>query len=274
MVQHDLVERSQEAEARSRHNENLLTEALAQIASGRESYRLTLSIKPETDFLLLRVVMCEGSQIRLRDRILSPGGADELFEQLQRANHDLSQYVFWIGMARQVMTRGNVTYSRVREAWNRRQVLWVILSASYSKFRRSWAHHSDQNAMDELEREGFTLSVSDGRLLYSDPDAQHRPTNGRKRKRGTPWRRVSSRSRSPRGFDRDRSSNRSRSPVRGKTGSARRSTSADTQNTTNPVGSAVQLVGGSQTLVPTADVVISQESMQTVKRIEDVMEDE
>ena len=74
VVQQDLIERSREAEARSRHIENLLTESLTQMANERENYRLTRSIKPVADFLLLRVVTCESTQIRMRHRILSPRG--------------------------------------------------------------------------------------------------------------------------------------------------------------------------------------------------------
>jgi hypothetical protein len=274
MVQQRLVERSQETEARLQYNENLLTEALAQMANDRETYRLTLSIKPENDFLLLRVLTCKGTQISLRDRVLSPSGADELFEQLQRVNHDIGQYTFWVGMARQVLMPQDTRYSTVREAWRRQQVLWVLPAASHREIRRSWARHSDQYAMDELEREGITLSVSDGRLLYSDPEARHGPTNGRKRKRTTRWPGERSRSRSPRRDDRVRSSNRSRSPVRGRWGSARRLPSTDAQDATDSVVSAVQLTGGSRVSGPTSDIVVDRESMQTIKRIEDIMEDE
>lgn len=58
IVQQDLVDRSQAAEARSWQTENLLTKSLAQMANKRENYRLTLSIEPKADFLLLRVVTC------------------------------------------------------------------------------------------------------------------------------------------------------------------------------------------------------------------------
>ncbi|KAK3700529.1 hypothetical protein LTR37_015930 [Vermiconidia calcicola] len=274
VVQERLVERSHEAEARSQHHQNLLTEALAQMASDRETYRLTLSISPEADFLLLRVVTCEGSQIRLRDRILSPSGADDLFEQLQRANHDIKQYVIWVGMARQVLARRDTTYSTVREAWHLRQVLWVLPAASYTDIRRSWVRLSDHNATNELERKGITLSVSNGRLQYSDANARHAQINRRKRKRTTRWPRARSRSRSPRGDDRARPSNCSRSPVRGRTEWAKRSPSVDAQDALDSADSAVQLAGGSRVCGPTADIVFDEESMQTVKRIEDIMENE
>jgi hypothetical protein len=283
IVQQDLIDRSREAEARSRHNENLFTESIAHMASERQNYRLTLPTKPEADFLLLRVVTCEGTQVRMRDRILSPHGADELLEHLQQVNHDLSQYIFLIGMWRQVLTPGNTTYSSVLQAWRQRQVLWVLPAASYTEIRRSWAGRFDWYAMDELERKGFTPDPRGARLVYSDPAGQQGAENHRKRKRTTQWPsarnqsrspRREDRSRSPRRDDRARSPIRSRSRVRGRTGLARRSTSADTQDSTNPVGSAVKLVGSSQTFVPTAGVVSNQESMQTVKRIEDIMEDE
>ena len=57
ITQDELLRRTQEAEAQSRHKENLLTEALAQIAKDREEYQLTISTTPEADFLLLRVVI-------------------------------------------------------------------------------------------------------------------------------------------------------------------------------------------------------------------------
>ena len=56
IAQNELLERTQEVEAQSRHKENLLTEALAQMAKDREEYQLTISATPEADFLLLRVV--------------------------------------------------------------------------------------------------------------------------------------------------------------------------------------------------------------------------
>jgi chromosome segregation ATPase len=56
IAQNELLERSLAAEAQSRHKENLLTEALAQMAKDREEYRLTILATPEADFRLLRVV--------------------------------------------------------------------------------------------------------------------------------------------------------------------------------------------------------------------------
>lgn len=283
IVQQDLVERSQEAEARSRHNENLLTESLAQMASERQNYRLTLSNKPEADFLLLRVVTCEGTQVRMHDRILSPCGADELLEQLEQVNHDLSQYIFLIGMWRQVLTPASTTYSSVRQAWRQRQVLWVLPVASYTEIRRSWAGRFDWYAMDELERKGFTPDSRGARLVYSDPVARQGAKDQRKRKRTTQWPGVRNRSRSPRREDRSRSPRRedrarspirSRSRVRGRTDLARRSPSAGTRDVTNWASSALQLVGSSQLSGPMTYLDDNEESMQTVERIEDVMENE
>ena len=283
IVQQGLVERSQEAEARSRHNENILIESLAQMASERQNYQLTLSTKPEADFLLLRVVTCEGTQVRMRDRILSPRGADELLEQLQQVNHDLSQYIFLIGMWRKVLTPGNTTYSSVRQAWRQRQVLWVLPVASYTEIRRSWAGRFDWYAMDELERKGFTPDSRGARLVYSDPVARQGAKDQRKRKRTTQWPGVRNRSRSPRREDRSRSprrEDRSRSPirsrsrVRSRTDLARRSPSAGTRDVTNSASSALQLVGSSQVSGPMTYHVDNEESMQTVERIEDVMENE
>jgi hypothetical protein len=85
IAQNELLEWSREAEARSRHKENLLTEALAQMAKDREEYQLTISARPEADFLLLRVVGYQASRILIRDKILSVDGADELLKQLELA---------------------------------------------------------------------------------------------------------------------------------------------------------------------------------------------
>ena len=292
VVQQDLIERSREAEARSRHTENLLSESLTQMAHEREDYRLTLSIKPEADFLLLRVVTCEGTQIRMRDRILSPRGADKLLEQLQQVNHDLSQYTFLIGIWRQVLASSDTTYSSIRQAWRQRQVLWVLLTASYAEFNGVWTDRVDCNAMGELERKGFTLNPRGVKLVYSDPAGQQGTRAQRKRKPTTQWPGVRDRSRSPRREDRSRSprredrsrsprrEDRSRSPIhsrshgRDRTDLARHSPPAGTHEVKSSARSALQLVGSSQIFLPTAGVVTNQESMQTVERIEDIMEDE
>lgn len=88
-IQRDLIERSRNADARSLHKGNLLSEVLAQMAKDRQEYHLTLSTKPDADFLLLRLVAFEGSRICLHDRVLSLKGADELLEQLELVNHDI-----------------------------------------------------------------------------------------------------------------------------------------------------------------------------------------
>jgi hypothetical protein len=113
------------------------------MANEQENYRLTLSIKPKADFLLQRVVTCQGTQIRIRDHILSPRGVDELFEQLQLVIHVLGQYIFLIGIYRQVFPPGNTTYRTIRLAWHQRQVLWVLPAASSAEIRRCWSGWSD-----------------------------------------------------------------------------------------------------------------------------------
>ena len=113
IAQNELLERTQEVEAQSRHKESLLTEALAQMAKDREEYHLTISATPEADFLLLRVVSYQASRILIRDKILSADGADELLKYLELANHDLNQYVFLIGTIRQVLAESDRTCSNI-----------------------------------------------------------------------------------------------------------------------------------------------------------------
>ena len=93
------------------------------MAKDREEYQLTISTTPEADFLLLRVVSYQASRILIRDNILSTNGADELLKHLELANHDLSQYVFLIGITRRVLARSDITCSNIREAWRLHQVL-------------------------------------------------------------------------------------------------------------------------------------------------------
>ena len=171
--QEHLVEQSLEAEARLQHKDNLLTEALAQMAKDREEYQITISTTPDAGFRLLRVVNLEASRIRIRDRILSVQGADELLTQLELANHDLHQYALLISMAWRVLPLA--TYSSVREAWHLHQVLWVLPKSSFNDVREFWAKSSGWNGMDELERQGFSQSPTDWRLLYSNPESRRKP---------------------------------------------------------------------------------------------------
>ena len=300
IVQNDLVERSQEAEDRSRQKENLLTKALAPMTREREEYRLTISTKPETDFLLLRVVNCEASRIRIRDRLLSVEGAEELLKQLELANHDISQYAFLFGMERKVLP--SATFSSVRKAWHLRQVLWVFPISSHHDVRNFWSANSTWNAMGELERQGFSLSLGDGKLLYSNPESRTRPlksavqqmpaegngSGGRKRKAIGPQRlRARSRSRSPTREAHVRESNRERSPIRAgrETGSGRSqrparqrfglpSKSFGSQNSTDYPTSALQSTHDAELSKDGAGATFGEESMQTVGRIEEIMENE
>ena len=298
IVQNDLVERSREAEARSRHKENLLTEALAQMAREGEEYRLTISTKPENDFLLLRVVNCEASRIRIRDRLLSVEGANELLKQLELANHDISQYAFLIGMERKVLP--SATFSSVRKAWHFRQVLWVLPISSYhDDVRHFWVETSTWNAMGELERQGFALSREDGKLQYSNPQspfksavrqisAEGNGSGGRKRKASPPQKfRARSRSRSPTRDARVREPKRERSPIRAgrETGPGRSqrpppqsiglpSTSSGSQNALDSHSSALQSTRDAEVSNDGAVAAVGQESMQTVGRIEEIMENE
>ena len=303
IAQNELLEQSREAEANSRHKENLLTEALAQMAKDREEYQLTISAKPEADFLLLRVVSYHTSRILIWDKILSVDGADELLKQLELANHDLDQYVFLIGMAQKVLVRRDATFSYIREAWRQQQVLWVLPASSYEDIRKVWARSSTWNAMDGLEREGFSLSLDDGKLLYSDPESRRSPlksaaqqvsgsgngSGGWKRKASSPPKRPAarSRSRSPTRESRMRELIRDRSPLReaGETGSAgsrgrspRRfrllSTSSRPQNASKSSSAALQLTSRAPLSRREVEGTVEEERMQTVERIEDIMENE
>lgn len=123
IVQNELLGRMQEVEAQSRHKENLLTEALAQMAKDREEYQLTISATPEAEFLLLRIVSYQASRVLIRDKILFAHGADELLKHLELANHDLDQYVFLFGITRKVLADSDRTCSNIRNAWRLHQVL-------------------------------------------------------------------------------------------------------------------------------------------------------
>ncbi|KAL2059064.1 hypothetical protein ABVK25_000356 [Lepraria finkii] len=302
-AQNELLEWSREAEAQSRHKENLLTEALAQMAKDREEYQLTISAEPEADFLLLRVVSYQASRVLIRDKILSVDGADELLKQLELANHDLDQYVFLIGMARKVLPLGYATFSYIREAWRLQQVLWVLPASSYSNIRNFWAKSSTWNAIVGLEREGFSLSLDDGKPLYSHPESRRSPlksavqqvsgggngSGGRKRKASSPPKRLParSRSRSPTREARVREWKRDRSPIREarETGSARSqgrsprrfrllSTSSGPQNAPESSSSALKLASGAQLSRHKAGGAVDEERMQTVERIEEIIESE
>ena len=209
IAQNELLERTQEVEAQSRHKENLLTEALAQMAKDREEYQLTISATPEADFLLLRVVSYQASRILIRDNILSANGADELLKHLELANHDLSQYVFLIGMTRRVLARSDITCSNIREAWRLHQVLWVLPASSFDDIRDYWTEKPTGYGMSELKRVGFFRSSDDGKLLYSRTESRRSRLNSaaqqvseggngsgsRKRKASSPSRRLPKRSR-------------------------------------------------------------------------------
>lgn len=286
IVQQSLVERSQEAETRLRHNEDLLTASLAQLASEREHYRLTLSIKPEADFLLLRVLTYEGRQTRMRDRILSPSGANELLEQLEQASHDLSKYIFLTGMNRRPLSPEETSYSSIRLLWREKQVLWVVPAASYAGLPISWiagydsSKDSNLTAMAELEREGFTLDVEEGKLVYSGREAEQSLDNQRKRKRVTQWPRAyarnrrTDRSRSPTRDDRAGARFRSKSRDHGRADLARRTVFPGSHNATIATSSALERMENSQESGLTIDAVGDEETAQTAERIEDVMEDE
>ena len=303
IAQNELLERTQEVEAQSRHKENLLTEALAQMAKDREEYHLTISATPEADFLLLRVVSYQASRILIRDKILSADGADELLKHLELANHDLNQYVFLIGTTRQVLAESDRTCSNIREAWRLHQVLWVLPASSFDDIRNFWAKNSPGYVMRELKRVGFFRSSDDGKLLYSHPESRRsrlqsavqqvsgggNESGGQKQKPSSPPKRIPARSRSrspPREF-RVREWRRDRSPIRevGETGDARSrgrnyrryrllSDSPGPQNAPESSSSALQLAGGTQLSRHEEGGTVDGESMQTVNRIEDIMEDE
>ena len=286
IVQQSLIERSQETEARLRHNEDLLTASLAQLANEREHYRLILSTKPEAEFLLLRVLTYEGTQIRMRDRILSPSGADELLEQLEQASHDLSKYIFLTGMNRRSLSPEEASYSSIRLLWREQQVLWVVPTASYAGLPISWtagydsAKDSNLTAMAELEREGFTLDAEGGKLVYSGREAEQSLYNQRKRKRTTQWpgvyarHRRADRSQSPRRDRRAGSRFRSRSRGRGITDPARLTVFPGSHGATAATSSAQELMENSQASRLAIDVVGDEENTQTAGRIEDAMENE
>ena len=308
-TQKDLVERTQEAEQRSRCNEDLLTKTLGQMSRDREEYQFTISTKPEAEFLLLRVVLCEDSRIRLRDTLLSLEDADDFLNQLELANHDLAQYVFFVGMARQKLPRGYTTFSAIREGWQLRQVLWVLPISYQHDAQSFWSENPSWNSMSELEHQGF--AVQGGKLVYSNserPKSPLRPmpklvsssadmnspdgyVNVRKRKSSDPRKRIEGkiRSRSPSREVSVRGRNQIRSP-RGKgqvgpIGGIRktpptRSGIADRlrrlpskASGSNMPSTALQLISGAQAANPRAGP-IEEESMQTVERIEDLMEDE
>jgi hypothetical protein len=303
IAQNELLERSLAAEAQSRHKENLLTEALAQMAKDREEYRLTILATPEADFRLLRVVSYQASRVLIRDKILSADGADELLKHLELANHDLDQHVFLIGMTWKVLARSNTTFPNIRRAWRSHQVLWVLPTSSYHDIRNCWAKNPTGYIMGELKREGFFLSSDGGKLQYSHPESRRSPfrsavqqgsrgangSGGRKQKASSPPKRIParSRSRSPIRESRVREWRRDRSPIRevGEPGSARSqgrnhrrfrllSTSPGPPNVPESSSLALQLAGGAQLSMHEASGTVDEERMQTVERIEDIMENE
>ena len=260
IAQNELLERTLEAEAQSRHKENLLTEALAQMAKDREEYQLTISATPEADFLLLRVVSYQASRILIRDNILSANGADELLKHLELANHDLRQYVFLIGMTRRVLVRSDITCSNIREAWRLHQVLWVLPASSFGDIRDYWAENPTGYGMSELKRVGFFRSSDGGKLLYSH-------TESRRSRLNSAAQQVSEGGNGSGSRKRKASSPPKRLPKRSRDWSPRREAPESSS-------SALQLAGRTQPSRHDASETVDAERTQTIERIEDIMESE